>query len=157
MALSGHPVGAIVQVILDAAKGRKDLASAPFGLFSAMLMICSINAITIVLTALSPLVTLWINFVSSVGFQALGSQCVLSLSSTYLMAVGCSFYSRFARPHCLGMERKGLFQLGASCYVTHRKLSSSAILILSVGERLWMASPYASFYISGSSAGKYFT
>lgn len=150
---SGHPFGAIVQLIFNAARGRKDLASAPFGLFAAILMVCSINAtaaasrmafslirddrntwvykimssdlerervprVTIVLTALSPLVTLWINFVSSVGFQALGSQCVLSLSTTYILAISCSFYSRFYSPELLGRESAGIFQLGAQWYVS---------------------------------------
>lgn len=146
--LSGHPFGAIVQLVSDAARGRKDLASAPFALFSCILMVCSINAtaaasrmafsfirddhnpvvyrltakdleeervprITIVLTAVSPLVTLWINFVSDVGFQTLRSQCIISLSLTYLMAIGCSLYSRFWYPDLLGKTWTGVFQLGA--------------------------------------------
>ncbi|KAI7215022.1 hypothetical protein KC333_g5677 [Hortaea werneckii] len=145
--LSGHPFGAIIQMISNAARGRKDLASAPFGLFASILMICSINAtaaasrmafslirddrnpavyrlmstdlerqtvprITIVLTALSPLLTLWINFYSGVGFQAIGSQCILSLSSTYLMAIGCSLHSRFRRPELLGRTYNGIFHPG---------------------------------------------
>ena len=152
LGLSGHPFGAIVQLVFNAARERKDLASAPFALFACILMICAINAtaaasrmafsfirddrnpgvhklmardleeqrvprITIVLTALSPLATLWINFYSGVGFQAIGSQCVLSLSSTYLMAIGCSLYSRFRRPDLLGEEPNGIFQLGKRWYV----------------------------------------
>jgi hypothetical protein len=74
--------------------------------------------ITIVLTALSPLVTLWINFLSSVGFQALGSQCIISISSTYIMAIGCSLYSRFRRPDLLGRTYVNIFQLGAAWYGT---------------------------------------
>lgn len=68
--------------------------------------------ITICFTALSPLLTLWINFVSSVGFPAIVSQVTLSLTTTYLMAICCSLYSRFYQPDLLGRQCKGIFQLG---------------------------------------------
>lgn len=68
--------------------------------------------ITIVFTALSPLLWLWLNFVSSAGFLALGSQVTLSLATTYMLATGCSLYSRVYQPHVLGEESNGIFQLG---------------------------------------------
>lgn len=58
------------------------------------------------------MVWLWLNFVSSVGFLALGSQVTLSLATTYMMALGCSLYSRFYHPERLGSQWNGIFQLG---------------------------------------------
>lgn len=68
--------------------------------------------ITIVLTALSPMVWLWLNFISSAGFLALGSQVTLSLATTYIFVLGCSLYSRWYHPKLLGQSRVGIFQLG---------------------------------------------
>ena len=63
-------------------------------------------------TAITPAMTLWINFLSPVGFSAIVSQVTLSLVTTYMLAIGCSLYSRIYYPDVLGRERKGLFQLG---------------------------------------------
>ena len=68
--------------------------------------------ITIVFTALSPMIWLWLNFVSATGFLAIGSQVTLTLATTYLLAVSCSLYSRLNNPDLLGRERNGIFQLG---------------------------------------------
>lgn len=68
--------------------------------------------ITIVLTAMSLLVWLWLNFVSSAGFLAIGSQVTLSLATTYMLAISCSLYSRIYQPELLGRESNGIFQLG---------------------------------------------
>lgn len=68
--------------------------------------------ITIFLTAMSPLIWLWLNFVSSAGFLALGSQVTLSLATTYMLAIACSLYSRIYQPDVLGKEADGIFQLG---------------------------------------------
>ena len=40
---SGHPLGAIVQLIYNASRGSKALASAPFGLIAPILTMCCIN------------------------------------------------------------------------------------------------------------------
>jgi len=40
---SGHPLGAIVQLIYNAARENKSLASAPFGLIAGILIMCCIN------------------------------------------------------------------------------------------------------------------
>jgi choline transport protein len=48
LALSGHPFGSIVQLVFNCAQGRKDLASAPFGLFGAILLVCAINGESLV-------------------------------------------------------------------------------------------------------------
>jgi hypothetical protein len=58
------------------------------------------------------MVWLWLNFVSSTGFLAIGSQVTLSLATTYLFAVSCSLYSRWYQPHLLGRDFNGIFQLG---------------------------------------------
>lgn len=68
--------------------------------------------ITICFTAICPIFILWINFLSSVGFQAIVSQVTLSLSTTYIMAIGNSLYSRIYQPELLGRSFNGLFQLG---------------------------------------------
>lgn len=68
--------------------------------------------ITIALVAFSPLVYLWINFLTAVGFQAIISQVTLSLTTTYIMAIGCSLYSRIYHPDQLGRSYNGVFQLG---------------------------------------------
>ncbi len=68
--------------------------------------------ITIILTALSPVIWIWLNFVSSIGFLALGSQVTLSLATTYMLAIACSLYSRIYQPGVLGVESNGIFQLG---------------------------------------------
>ncbi|KAK3614431.1 hypothetical protein LTR56_025339 [Elasticomyces elasticus] len=68
--------------------------------------------ITIVLTALSPMVWLWLNFVSTAGFLAIGSQVTLSLATTYMFVLSCSLYSRWYHPKLLGKDRAGIFQLG---------------------------------------------
>lgn len=67
---------------------------------------------TIAFTAISPVLILWVNFVSAVGFQAIISQVTLSLTTTYIMAIGCSLYSRYRNPDLLGREWRGIFQLG---------------------------------------------
>ncbi|KAK5173804.1 uncharacterized protein LTR77_002485 [Saxophila tyrrhenica] len=142
-----HPIGSIIQLAANAARGNTALASAPFGLILPIIIMCCINTtaaasrmvfsfirddrnpvvqrwmasdlekeqvprITIVLTALSPMIWLWLNFVSSAGFLALGSQVTLSLASTYMLALSCSLYSRFYHPDLLGAESNGIFQLG---------------------------------------------
>lgn len=61
---------------------------------------------------MSPLIWLWLNFVSSVGFLAIGSQVTLSLATTYMLALSCSLYSRIYQPELLGPESNGIFQLG---------------------------------------------
>ena len=66
------------------------------------------------------------NFYSGVGFQAIGSQCVLSLSSTYLMAVGCSLNSRFWQPDLLGRNWGGIFHLGTRWYAISKYSPSQA-------------------------------
>lgn len=68
--------------------------------------------ITIALTAFSPALILWINFLSTVGFQAIASQVLLSLTTTYMMAIGCSLHSRIYNPDLLGRDWNGVFQLG---------------------------------------------
>lgn len=55
---------------------------------------------------------LWLNFVSSAGFLALGSQVTLSLATTYMFVLACSLYSRIANPDQLGRNSNGIFQLG---------------------------------------------
>ena len=162
---SYHPIGSIIQLTSNAARGDKSLASAPFGLIAPIIIMCCINTtaaasrmvfsfirddrnavvqkwmasvsntsrfryqrkdadssqdlqkeqvprITIVLTALSPIIWLWLNFVSSAGFLALGSQVTLSLATTYMLAISCSLYSRIYQPDILGRESNGIFQLG---------------------------------------------
>ncbi|KAK5170561.1 uncharacterized protein LTR77_005149 [Saxophila tyrrhenica] len=157
---TGHPFGAVVQLVYNASQERRGLTTAVFGLLAAILLICSINVtaaasrtvfavirddrnpyvskwmaadlqkagvprITIVLVALAPALLLWINFVSAVGFQALGSQCILSLSSTYMLAISCSFWSRFHQPDLLGRDYGGIFHLGTFWFVTSASLPTS--------------------------------
>ena len=55
---------------------------------------------------------LWINFLSTVGFQAIASQVTLSLTTTYMMAISCSLYSRIYQPDQLGRKWNGIFELG---------------------------------------------
>lgn len=43
LAASGHPIGAIVQLTYNAARGNKALASAPFGLIAPLAMMSCIN------------------------------------------------------------------------------------------------------------------
>ena len=40
---SGHPIGSIIQLTSNAARGNKALASAPFGLISPIIVMCVIN------------------------------------------------------------------------------------------------------------------
>ncbi|KAK3112829.1 hypothetical protein LTR53_010483 [Teratosphaeriaceae sp. CCFEE 6253] len=142
-----HPIGSIIQLTSNAARGNVALASAPFGMIAPIIVMCCINTtaaasrmvfsfirddrnpvvqkwmasdlekhqvprITIVLTALSPMIWLWLNFVSSAGFLAIGSQVTLSLATSYMFALACSLYSRWYHPKLLGKDRAGIFQLG---------------------------------------------
>ena len=68
--------------------------------------------LTILFTSFCPALILWVNFLSTVGFQAIVSQVLLSLATTYSMAIGCSLYSRIYNPELLGAEWNGIFQLG---------------------------------------------
>lgn len=68
--------------------------------------------LTIVFTCIFPILLLWINFVSSVGLQAIGPQVTLTLSTTYIMAIDCSLHSRIYQPDLLGRDWKGIFHLG---------------------------------------------
>lgn len=43
LGISGHPLGAIVQLIYNASRKNKALASAPFGLVAPIFMMCCIN------------------------------------------------------------------------------------------------------------------
>ena len=40
---AGHPVGSIIQLTYNAARGNKALASAPFGLILPIILMCCIN------------------------------------------------------------------------------------------------------------------
>lgn len=74
-----------------------------------------------------PLVILWINFVSGVGFQAIVSQVTMSLMITYFLVFACSLDSRVNRPELLGSKRKGFWQPGRSLGIF---LDSVAIIFL---------------------------
>jgi hypothetical protein len=43
IAASGHPLGAVVQLVYNAARGNKALASAVFGMIAPIMMMSSIN------------------------------------------------------------------------------------------------------------------
>ncbi|KAK3712082.1 hypothetical protein LTR37_009173 [Vermiconidia calcicola] len=144
---SGHPFGAVIQLIHNAGRQNKALSSAVFALIAPIYMMSSINTtaaasrmlfsfvrddhnptvhklmhkdlteqrvplFSICFMGVAPLLILWLNFVSSVAYSALISQVTLSLTTTYLMAVGCSLYSRFFQPDLLGRDFTGLFHLG---------------------------------------------
>lgn len=59
-----------------------------------------------------PLVILWINFVSGVGFQAIVSQVTMALVITYFLVFACALASRIHRPKLLGEKLNGFWQPG---------------------------------------------
>ncbi|KAK3073197.1 hypothetical protein LTR53_005436 [Teratosphaeriaceae sp. CCFEE 6253] len=147
LALSGHPLGAILQLFYDGARGNKNAACSVFGMCAIIFGVATINTTTtssrmlfalirdgrdplvskvfakdlseeglprvcIILGAVLPLVILWINFISSVGFQAIVSTTTLALVGTYFMVFACSLHSRIYRPELLGSARGGFLQPG---------------------------------------------
>jgi len=66
----------------------------------------------VVIAAALPVLLLWINFRSSVGFQAIVSQTTLALITTYSMVNACATYSRIHHPELLGKDRSGWLQPG---------------------------------------------
>jgi hypothetical protein len=97
--------------------------------------------ITIVLTALSPMVWLWLNFVASEGFLAIGSQVTLSLATTYMFALSCSLYSRWYHPDVLGRKSVGIFQLG-QLWGTVVDIAGLCFLAI-----IWVLAWYALIYV----------
>jgi len=83
----------------------------------------------VIIADVLPLVILWINFVSGVGFQAIVSQVTLSLVITYFLVFVCSLDSRIHRPELLGSKRDGLWQPGRSLGMV---LDIAAIIFLFV-------------------------
>jgi hypothetical protein len=59
-----------------------------------------------------PLVILWINFVSNVGYSAIVSQVTLALVTTYFMVFACALDARINRTELLGYKCSGFWQLG---------------------------------------------
>ncbi|KAK3623583.1 hypothetical protein LTR56_021546 [Elasticomyces elasticus] len=68
----------------------------------------------VVIACILPLIILWINFVSLVGFQAIISQVTLALVITYFMVFACSLNARINRPGLLGSTPNGFFKPGRS-------------------------------------------
>ena len=66
----------------------------------------------ICIAAALPVVILWINFVSGVGFQAIVSQVILALVITYFMVFACALDSRIHRPELLSHDASGFWHAG---------------------------------------------
>ncbi|KAK5131252.1 hypothetical protein LTR08_001157 [Meristemomyces frigidus] len=147
LALSGHPLGSILQLFLDATRGNKSAACSVFALSAIIFAVCTVNTTAtssrmlfslirdgrdpfvsklmakdlneeglprrcILIAAILPLVILWINFVSGVGFQAIVSQVTMALVITYFMVFACALDSRIYRPEVLGYAPNGIWQAG---------------------------------------------
>jgi len=59
-----------------------------------------------------PLLILWINFVSAVGFQAIVSQVTMALVISYFLVFACALEARINRPELLGSNQSGFWQPG---------------------------------------------
>ncbi|KAK5115016.1 hypothetical protein LTR85_010054 [Meristemomyces frigidus] len=147
LALSGHPLGSILQLFLDATRGNKSAACSVFALSAIIFAVCSVNTTTtssrmlfslirdgrdplvtkvmakdlnedglprgcVIIADALPLLILWINFKSSVGFQAIVSQVTMALVITYFMVFACSLDSRIYRPELLGFTHDGAWHPG---------------------------------------------
>ena len=66
----------------------------------------------IVIADTLPLVLLWLNFVSSVGYQAIVSQVTLALTVSYFLVFACALDTRLYRPQVLGYNHGGFWQPG---------------------------------------------
>ncbi|KAK3631706.1 hypothetical protein LTR22_020944 [Elasticomyces elasticus] len=147
LAVSGHPLGPILQLFMDATRGNKSTACFVFVSSAIIFAVATINTATIssrmlfsltrdgrdpvvtklfakdlngegfprrcvVIACILPLIILWINFVSSVGFQAIVSQVTLALVITYFMVFACSLDARIHRPDLLGSAPGSFFRPG---------------------------------------------
>lgn len=74
--------------------------------------------ICIVIADVLPLLILWINFVSGVGFQAIVSQVTMSLVISYFLVFACSLDARINRPELLGISANGFWQPGTPLGIT---------------------------------------
>ncbi|KAK5744121.1 hypothetical protein LTR17_002151 [Elasticomyces elasticus] len=145
LAISGHPLGSILQLFVDATRGNKSTACSVFALSAIIFAVATINTTTtssrmlfslirdgrdpvvtklfakdlngqglprrcVVIACILPLIILWINFVSLVGFQAIISQVTLALVITYFMVFACSLDARINRPDLLGSAPSGFFK-----------------------------------------------
>lgn len=149
LAISGHPLGTVAQLLLDATRGNRNIASAVWALCAIIFAVCTANTMTtasrmlfslvrdgrdpvvtkvlakdlneqglpricILIVATLPVIILWINFVSAVGFQAIVSQVTLALVITYFMVFASSLDARIHRPELLGYNRGGWWEPGRS-------------------------------------------